>query len=764
MDIRLTQETALNLTLQGSVGSFQVGTGQSGPGSLQVKYFLTHVGLNFTAVSNEALLSALTPVRETFEYSTLDFDEIMQRDIDDARVSAELVPYLLDEHSAGTIKLFPPIVVMVLPVEEGKNRPANRYPPTTAFSSPDDGQRGYPLWITRSGSVGKEVFQFEQPEIDGARLCHDKVRLRLNTHRTRLVIVDGQHRAMALLAIYRNLMDQWTDERRLPFKEYYTEWAPSYIQRFNLTEINMPVILCTVPDLDANYIGDFDLKKAARSIFLTLNKTARKVSDSRNRLLDDNDIIAYMMRRCLSEVKKRDNRSPTAFRIHNIELDQFGDRLKVQSPVALTGVNHIYYIVEHCLLDSGDVKGIAPRSGKFYKRTNLNDFLDRLNGRDLLGLDVSELIRRDSFTDDAANKLGNQFLELYGSFIVEAFEEFLPFRFHNEAALSLESTLDKMQDRQLGPILFEGQGIGRVFEAHRENLKKKVGSGFFGGEVPEIRESLRRLEATSERIQHALSGFRRERASSYFDKVSDKRFLKDASGSIHERLVEWINGVYDNIFFTVAFQAAIICGFFGLVEKAGEAVRKAPADSEPLHRSELFKEYLEQLGAFFVPRTFHQLSRLIHVLSGEPRSDDWRISQTNYTFRNVVYRGEMQPDQWPKYKYILIELWKPSHPVLRSCVEAERDNCRRQVFSALHEHYRTNYCSDNRKLDDELTAEEKREIFEKAYDAYNGLLRNVGGVSLERATMKKAASEVSAVLSSDSEQGQETWVDNGEGS
>ena len=48
-------------------------------------------------------------MREVFEYETLDFDEIMQRDIDDARVSAELIPYLLDEKSVDLIKLFPPI-------------------------------------------------------------------------------------------------------------------------------------------------------------------------------------------------------------------------------------------------------------------------------------------------------------------------------------------------------------------------------------------------------------------------------------------------------------------------------------------------------------------------------------------------------------------------------------------------------------------------------------------------------------------------------
>lgn len=76
--------------------------------------------MNFATSSNDKLLSALAPVREIFDFKSLDFDEIMQRDIDDARVSAELVPYLLDEQSKDMIKLFPPIVIVVMPIREGR--------------------------------------------------------------------------------------------------------------------------------------------------------------------------------------------------------------------------------------------------------------------------------------------------------------------------------------------------------------------------------------------------------------------------------------------------------------------------------------------------------------------------------------------------------------------------------------------------------------------------------------------------------------------
>ena len=100
MPLELTQESALNLTLKGSVGSFKVGTGRPGQNSLEVKYFLTHVGLDFASGANQAVLDHMAPVRELFDFEELDFDEIMQRDIDDARVSSELIPYLLDATSA----------------------------------------------------------------------------------------------------------------------------------------------------------------------------------------------------------------------------------------------------------------------------------------------------------------------------------------------------------------------------------------------------------------------------------------------------------------------------------------------------------------------------------------------------------------------------------------------------------------------------------------------------------------------------------------
>ena len=74
---------------------------------------------------------------------------------------------------------------------------------------------------------------------------------------------------------------------------------------------------------------------------------------------------------------------------------------------------------------------------------------------------------------DAAERLGQQFDEWYGRYIISAYEKFALFESHNRAALDLASQLEVDRDRKLRPILFEGQGIGRVFESHRANLREK---------------------------------------------------------------------------------------------------------------------------------------------------------------------------------------------------------------------------------------------------------------------------------------------------
>ncbi len=728
MSLSLSRSSALNLELEGSVGSFSVGRGAQN--TIDVKYFLTHVGLDLEAASNAEALKHLAPVREIFEPESLEFDEIMQRDIDDARVSSELIPYLLDHKSRDLVKLFPPIVVVVLPTKIDENRPEALYPAVEEITQlAGQAGRTNDTLVTRSGIVGQEVFQFEQPVLDGRVLEHDLTRLKLNTNRCKLVIVDGQHRAMALLALYRNIKQEWGDARRAPFKDYYEEWTPAYIRQFNLKRITIPMMLCTFPTLDSTYKGDYDLKKAARTIFLTLNKTARRVSESRNRLLDDNDLIAWFLRDTLSIIKKKDVLSQYSLRIFNIELDQVHNRTKLDTPIALTGVNHVYYLIEHLILNKyEDVNGARPRAGRYSTRRDMEMFggWERLNARNKLGADVANATSREIFTVDAAQKLTEQFKSRFGEKIVKTYEEFEPFEFHNRAALWLEEHLSTLANNKLRPILFEGQGIGRVFDTHRQYLKERLSNGDFGAEATKIKEVITRLDGTHTSIDKLIKSFADKRAINFLEGINGKKALQKGDGAFLPEAISFVNDLYENVFRTVAFQTAMFAGFFSELEAANRK-RKLSGNTAIVGDAE-FQEYLSQLSAFFAPKTLPQFRRLVKLFAGtlDEDAEGWKLAPSPYTFRQVVYRGEMQPDQWPKYKYLLLEIWKPTEPTLASAVIEAREHCRDQIFSTLREHYKNEYLKKNVKREETLDDAEQLEIVKSAYEALFHFLNNVG--------------------------------------
>jgi len=745
--MKLLKSSELNLPLKGSVGSFKVGTNNEKK-TFEVKYLLTHVGLNFDEGSDEKLLKELAPVREIFDFSSLDFDEIMQRDIDDSRVSSELIPYILDDSSAELVKFFPPIVVFALPVKSDANKPDNFYPKvTTEIEKRKDHETGVEDWlITQSGVTGREVFKFEQPVIDGEAQLHDLVKLSVNTSKCKLVIVDGQHRAMALLALYRNIKDDWSDAKRKPFESYYQEWTPDYIKSFNLKEIKLPMIICTIPELDEDYknqSGEYDLKKASRSIFLTLNKNARKVSRSRNLLLDDADLVSSFMREVLSKVKNgdKDLRADNYLEIHNVELDQNGDRQVITSPMAFTGVSHLYYIVEHLMLNSGDVNGTKKREGRFSTRTTGEYFtgaLSRLDCENILGRDAFDSITRNIFTKVDEEKLSEAFNERYGKSILNALSSFGPYVDYAHATQTIKNETGKHADVHINPMLFDGQGIARVFTDHKNTLTNRLKEGYFKHDVPKIEVFKKSLEQTYVNYTNTVDKFNTELVMKYLSNLPSAKFgKKDGDFVLYEKSFSVVNTLFKNIFTTVAFQSALICGFYTEYEKAS-----CDYDGEiELELHQLFEEYLVQMSAFFKPSSFSKMKALIDLLLGDATGDDFSefqiIENSKHTFRSIVYPGEMSPDEWPKYKYLLLEIWKVSDDDFELLLEQERVLCRGQIMKALFDRGIRAYSKEHSVHIDDIDGDTKNEIFESSFDNFKEMLKKLGkGNALKKSELR----------------------------
>src|SRR4051794_33022359 len=154
----LDETSALDLEISGSVGTFAVEP-SSGGSSIPVWYIQTHVRFSLDDSQQQRLFENLVPVREIFEAKDLGFDDLMQRDIDDGRVSGSLIPYLLQVGSGEQVKFFPPIVTAVIPVGHEKQLLAS-YPKVVRTSS-DDAAKKIKRQHVRSGSSGAEVFEFE---------------------------------------------------------------------------------------------------------------------------------------------------------------------------------------------------------------------------------------------------------------------------------------------------------------------------------------------------------------------------------------------------------------------------------------------------------------------------------------------------------------------------------------------------------------------------------------------------------------------------
>jgi hypothetical protein len=242
------------------------------------------------------------------------------------------------------------------------------------------------------------------------------------------------------------------------------------------------------------------------------------------------------------------------------------------------------------------------------------------------------------------------------------------------------------------------------------------------------------------------------RATRLLDELSDKKPIRDADGQLHPKMIEWCNRLYDDFFSSVAFQAALICGYSGLVEQACRGLDKGDfPDAPQFDHDEAFNEYIDQINQFFAPKTIARLKKLIQVVTGEVLDDKelWVTTQSNQTFRSVVFRAEMQPDQWPKYRYLLLEIYNPSHPALSSIVAEERSECRKEVFSSLHDHHQAAFCRENQILEADLTKAQRTEIFNMAFKPYNALVRNIGAKALDRETMQVASSMVPAATVAD---------------
>jgi hypothetical protein len=452
---------ALNFSVQkspayGSYGEFSVGAAGS---QIRAQYLLTKIRPGQQGHWENQLASHMAPWREIFRIEELSFDELIQRDLDDSRVAHDLIPYLLGE-TGQHARFFPPILAVLVPKREGRSGIGRWYPAPTR--------------VEECVSFG-DLFDFQKVIIDG--VLSPLGEIRYNPQRASIVIVDGQHRAMAVLALHRQINKSWGAD---PFAPYYShiQIAPD-----GVAHIELPVCIIFFPDLHEGAVEfqerGIDLITVCREIFIVVNRQAKQVSKSRELLLDDEDFAAFMMRRTLTMFKDRNDGFAEAARIYSFA---FGDS------EADTGSQVVAEQLEICSAVALHKMHAAAGFGlpAAFNLTRSADITDGRNVRNparpveiLRGTDgiIAQSISRRSakiHTPDEVTFITSRIGELTDRIMLPLFDRLRPFSAHNRAirelleALNDPSALADPVQAKCRALLFDGAGNRHVFEEHVE--------------------------------------------------------------------------------------------------------------------------------------------------------------------------------------------------------------------------------------------------------------------------------------------------------
>lgn len=237
-----------NQELNGVFGEFGSGAG------LQAFYLqsaITPLELDRISLISEIPGSEKWPIRDLF-----------QREVDQDRVRAGLLPYLRDSNK---IRFFNPLTLTILPMDTDGRSVVNKMSKVVERDISEDGA---------SWKVLEREGLFQLRWIDGHK---EWAQLKWNDSRCRLVAIDGQHR---LSALKQMSVDHNAGQ---PF-ETFVQWR-------------IPVVFVSFR-VQGGRSEPPSVLEVVRSIFVYINTNAQTVNRTRSILLNDEDINAV----CTQEV------------------------------------------------------------------------------------------------------------------------------------------------------------------------------------------------------------------------------------------------------------------------------------------------------------------------------------------------------------------------------------------------------------------------------------------------------------------------------
>ncbi|GKT09161.1 DNA sulfur modification protein DndB [Desulforhabdus sp. TSK] len=626
----------------GTYGEFAVGSDDD---RVRAQFLLTKMRPGSEGTWENEFASQMVPWREMFKVEELTFDELLQRDLDDSRVAHDLIPYLLGD-KGDHARFFPPVLAVLVPKRTNLTGILPYYP--VPQNGSDD-----------SISFG-DLFDFQKIKFNGDTTPLGVIEY--NRHKAGFVIVDGQHRAMAVLALHRQLTT-WGGDR---YASYYNHIP---LQAKQVENIELPVCVIFLPDLHEGKREYYEkksisLKEVCREIFLVVNKTAKKVSESRQLLLDDEDFAARMMRATLSKLKGRGEEDATCSRIYSFAFgDSDSDLGKQVVSGQLEYSTAVALYKMHCAVSFGmpDAFNLEnPSDITDLRRTkNPSRPVELLKGSSLAKLKaLSRFSAKYMPSDDVKIAVG--LLSEVGDIpLLKLFDKFRPLAIHNAEMRALRTRLSD-PDLRADPIqskcfslLFEGSGVLNVFIDHHKRLKEKekelIEEGSPVGDY--VKNQLKDAEAVLKALDRHERMIKERRSAKLFSINPDKFFSQPGNEVERTELISIAKSIFDTIA-TQAFQLGYLMAVHSIVEAM---INLDDYDKRITVINFVSDMYVKALNTYFSPgsETEH------HTFAGyvkEPRAGVFATDRLGLRGLLSLSVRELNEKQWVFFRYAILEI------------------------------------------------------------------------------------------------------------
>jgi hypothetical protein len=453
--------------VDGTWGTFHTTAGK-------VNFILTKARLGKTGTDQEKrLMNILAPVREVLPIDHMNFNQLLQRDLDDHRIAIDLIPYVLETQHTGPA-YFPPIVAIILPFEGLK--PIDFFPKLKPIEQHKDIE--YNSYV--AGDMYGETLEFVKLVAEHGEDHKIKLgRVSWNDENAKLVVMDGQHRAMALIAINRTINASWRGGPGEKYETFYSGRVREYLsqaeakgQPINLEQIEFPVNICWFPD---GVEGGIRPHQAARKLFVDINQNAKKPSQARLILLSDTKLVNIFTRELLNSLRREEPPSPP-FPLYAIEYDNpDSEASRPARWSVLANLDMLYNAVLRCAF--GPKKYLQKMDCKFGGKPNdkeMNSYFRECIGvKDIFPEQIDDgprSIARDEienkyfpvYNHAEHKRLIEQFMIVVGNGLLYILGNLYPYKAHIDALIGIYngwSTSGSTAGQLAKDALFEGMGV-----------------------------------------------------------------------------------------------------------------------------------------------------------------------------------------------------------------------------------------------------------------------------------------------------------------